>query len=159
MLAVSRRRPLVLSAGALGAIVLAAVVWFLVSPLFVRTSLVEAPSAPAGAPIARGAFNEVDLVHKGRGEAVLSRDADGRLVVALESFSVTNGPDLHVFLSRHASPASDAEVRDGVLLGKLKASDGAFTYRTEAPLDPAEFRSVVIHCVAFRTIFSVAMLR
>ena len=53
---------------------------------------------------------------------------------------------------------ADAEVKDGVLLGRLKASDGAFTYRTEAPLDPAEFRSVVIHCVAFRTIFSVATL-
>jgi hypothetical protein len=159
MLANARRRSAVLSAGALGAIVLAAVVWFLVSPLFIRTSLVEAPSGAAGAPVARGAFNEIDVVHKGRGDAVLSRAADGRLVVALEGFSVTNGPDLHVFLSRHASPASDAEVKDGVLLGKLKASEGAFAYRTDAPLDPAEFKSVVIHCVAFRTIFSVATLR
>jgi hypothetical protein len=155
----ARRRPAVLSIGALGLIVLAAVAWFLVSPLFIRTSLIEAPSRPASAPIARGAFNEIDLVHKGRGEAVLSRAADGRLVVALEDFSVTNGPDLHVFLSRHASPASDAEVKDGVLLGKLKASEGAFAYETEAPLDPAEFKSVVIHCVTFRTIFSVARLR
>jgi hypothetical protein len=158
MLAIARRRPAVLSAGALGVIVLAAVAWFLVSPLFIRTSLIEAPS-PAGVPVARGAFNEIDLVHKGRGDAVLSRAADGRLVVALERFSVTNGPDLHVFLSRHATPASDAEVKDGVLLGKLKASDGAFAYETDAPLDPTEFKSVVIHCVAFRTIFSVATLR
>jgi hypothetical protein len=159
MRAIARRRPAVLSAGALALIVLAAVAWFLVSPLFIRTSLVEAPTAPAGAPVARGAFTEIDFVHKGRGDAVLSRAGDGRLVVALENFSVTNGPDLHVFLSRHASPASDAEVKDGVLLGKLKASDGQFSYQSETPLDPAEFKSVVIHCVAFRTIFSVATLR
>jgi hypothetical protein len=159
MLAIARRRPAVLSAGALGVLVLAVIAWFLISPLFIRTSLIEVPAASSGVPVARGSFNEIDVVHKGRGDAVLSRAADGRLVVSLERFSVTNGPDLHVFLSRHASPTGDAEVKDGVLLGKLKASDGAFAYETDVPLDPAEFKSVVIHCVAFRTTFSVATLR
>jgi hypothetical protein len=159
MIALARRRPLLASAGALGALLFAAVAWFLVSPLFVRTSLVEAPTGAVAGPIARGAFNEIDAIHKGRGTAVLTRTPDGRLVVRLEEFSVTNGPDLHVFLSRHAAPSGDAEVKDGVLLGKLKASEGAFGYETDTPLDPAQFKSVVIHCVAFRTIFSVAALR
>lgn len=159
MLAMARRRPRLALAGAVGVLVLVAVVGFLVAPLFIRTTLVEAPAARTIAPIARGAFNEIDAVHKGRGEAVLARGADGRLVVQLESFSVTNGPDLYVYLSRHASPASDAEVKDGIQLGKLKASDGTFSYETDAPLDPAQFKSVVIHCVAFRTIFSIATLR
>lgn len=159
MIAIARRRPLLASAGALGLLVFAAVAWFLISPLFIRTSLVEAPGGAAGAPVARGTFNEIDAIHKGRGQAIVSRAPDGRLVVRLEDFSVTNGPDLHVFLSRHAAPNGDAQVKDGVLLGKLKAAEGAFAYETEAPLDPAEFKSVVIHCVAFRTIFSVAALQ
>jgi hypothetical protein len=159
MVASTRRRRVVVSAVAVAVLALAAIAWFLVSPLFIRTSLVEAPAAGVGTPVARGAFNEIDVVHKGRGDAVLARAPDGRLVVQLQDFSVTNGPDLHVFLSRHASPTSDAEVKDGVLLGKLKASDGAFSYETQEALDPAQFKSVVIHCVAFRTIFSVATLR
>ena len=159
MLAMARRRPLFTSVGAIGAVVLAAVAWFLISPLFIRTVLVEAPSARIAAPIARGAFNEIDAIHKGRGDAILSRAADGRLVVQLSDFSVTNGPDLYVFLSRHPSPASDADVKDGALLGKLKASDGVFSYETDAPMDAAQFKSVVIHCVRFRTLFSYATLR
>jgi hypothetical protein len=159
VLAIARRRPWLASAGGLGLVLFVAAAWFLVSPLFIRSTLVEAPAGAAAAPVARGTFNEIDAVHKGRGQAVLSRAPDGRLVVRLEEFSVTNGPDLHVFLSRHAAPTGDAQVKDGVLLGKLKAPEGAFGYETETPLDPAEFKSVVIHCVAFRTIFSVAALR
>jgi hypothetical protein len=137
----------------------AAVAWYLVSPLFIRTTLVE-PASPVSpsAPLKRGSFNEIDAIHRGQGEALVYRLPDGRLRVQLEAFSVTNGPDLHVYLSRHADPSGDAQVKDGLLLGALKASDGEFGYETEAPADPAEFNAVAIHCVRFRTLFSYAKL-
>jgi hypothetical protein len=158
MTASTRRSP----AARLGALVavaaIAAVAWYLVSPLFIRTSLVEPPPPAAAAPIKRGHFNEIDAIHKGQGRALVYRLPDGRLRVQLEAFSVTNGPDLHVFLSRHADPSGDAQAKDGLLLGALKASEGAFGYETETPADPAEFGAVVIHCVRFRTLFSYATL-
>ena len=149
-----RRSPLLW----VGVAVVLAVGWYLISPLFIRTSLVEAPASVAGAALKRGTFNEIDAIHKGRGTATLTGIAGGRLRVELADFSVTNGPDLHVFLSRHAAPDGDAQAKDGVLLGTLKASEGAFAYETDAAVDPVDVKSVVIHCVRFRTIFSYATL-
>ena len=136
---------------------LLAVAWFLVSPLFIRSSLVEAPRAPVS-PVGKGSFNEIDAIHKGRGTATVSRLPDGRLHVQLDDFSVTNGPDLWVYVSKRAAPSGHAEVVDGIALGKLKAPEGAFGYESEAAVDPAEVKSVVIYCYTFRTIFSVATL-
>jgi hypothetical protein len=143
--------------GPLVVVALLPVAWFLVSPLFVRSTLVET-LVPASAVVGVGSFNEIDLVHKGRGTATVSRLPDGRLQVLLSDFSVTNGPDLYVYLSKHASPSGHAQVTDGVQLGKLKATEGAFGYETETPVDPEKINSVVIYCYAFRTIFSIATL-
>ena len=143
--------------GLLVGVALLAAAWFLVSPLFIRSTLVET-AKPAAAVAAKGSFNEIDVVHKGRGTATVSRLPDGRLHVQLDDFSVTNGPDLYVYLSRHAQPSGHDQVIDGVQLGKLKAPEGAFGYETESAVDPAEIKSVVIYCYAFRTVFSVAAL-
>ena len=159
MIAPNRRSPLARLGALVVLVAFAALAWYLVSPLFVRTTLVEpAAPAPPSAPLKRGSFNEIDALHRGQGEALVYRLPDGRLRVQLEAFSVTNGPDLHVYLSRHADPSGDAQVKDGLLLGALKASDGVFGYETEAPADPAEFDAVAIHCVRFRTLFSYARL-
>jgi hypothetical protein len=144
--------------GLLVGVAVLAVAWFLVSPLFIRSSLVEAPRA-AVAPLGKGSFNEIDVVHKGRGTATVSRLPDGRLQVQLDDFSVTNGPDLWVYVSQHAAPSGHAQVvDDGLALGKLKAPEGAFGYETESAVDPAQVKSIVIYCYTFRTIFSVATL-
>jgi hypothetical protein len=154
MIALSRRSPILWIAVAAGL----AVAWYLISPYFIRSTLVEPPVPVAGAPLKSGQFNEIDVVHKGTGTASLFRLPDGRLRVQLSDFSVTNGPDLHVFLSRHADPSGDAQAKDGLLLGALKAPEGAFAYETEAPVDPGDVKAVVIHCVRFRTLFSYATL-
>jgi hypothetical protein len=159
VIALVRRSPSARLGVALVAAVGLTVAWYLVSPLFIRTTLVEPPAPAAGAPLKSGQFNEIDAIHKGRGAASLHRLPDGRLRVQLADFSVTNGPDLYVFLSRHADPSGDAQAKDGVLLGALKAPEGAFGYETDAPVDPSEVGSVVIHCVRFRTLFSYATLR
>jgi hypothetical protein len=150
-------RPRIVGA-AIVAVGLLAVAWFLVSPLFIRSTLVET-AKPQATAVGRGSFNEIDVVHKGRGTATVSRLPDGRLHVQLDDFSVTNGPDLWVYVSRHSVPSGHAQVVDeGLALGKLKAPEGAFGYETEATVDPAQVKSVVIYCYTFRTIFSVATL-
>lgn len=123
------------------------------------------PPAPGGAevmPRARilgaGRFADRDRIHRGGGQAILGRMADGAHYLRLESFSVTNGPDLHVFLSRSAHPTTHDEVYDGIYVGKLKATDGAFNYELPSGADVASVQSAVVYCVPFRVIFTSAPL-
>ena len=175
-LAAARRRPtrsaLML---AILLVVLLPSAWYLGSPVFIRTSLIEpAPTVlpavaativpPTAAPTTgapptlratrSGEFAGADEFHFGRGTASLSETSPGRWAVRFEEFSVRNGPDLHVYLS----PDADG-YGDGVLeLGALKATDGAFNYDVPAGARVTEFRSVVIWCKQFGVLFAVAPL-
>jgi len=80
------------------------------------------------------------------------------VVLRFEGFRVTNGPDLHVLLSRRERPSTHDEVYDGVYVGKLKASEGAFNYELPRDADLAGIRSVVVYCVPFQVIFTSARL-
>ena len=110
--------------------------------------------------LAQGEFNEIDVVHKGEGQAIIATIADGKSILRLENFSVTNGPDLFVYLSVNSDPSSGSEVTTGGYnLGRLKAPEGAFNYEIPADVDPSAYKSVVIYCKAFSVLFSVATLQ
>jgi hypothetical protein len=154
--------------------------WYLGSPLFIRTSLVEpvpsiavsstAPSVPVpGAPLATtppaspsptpaaprtGSFTGADDFHFGRGTATLIETAPGTWIVRFEDFSVRNGPDLYVYLS----PDPDGYAKKAVELGRLKATDGDFNTRVPAGTDVTSLHSVVIWCKQFAVQFAVAPL-
>lgn len=164
----------------------AAAAWYLGSPLFIRTTVVEArpagltlpgatssgisPSAPLDSTarsgpgadampiVGMGTFADRDQLHRGSGQAVLVRMGDGGHLLRLEDFAVTNGPDLHVLLSRAERPVTHEEVYNGVYVGKLKASQGAFHYELPPDTDLSGVRSVVVYCVPFRVIFTSAPL-
>lgn len=151
--------------------------WYLGSPLFIRTALVEAapPAAPAVAqpspidprgtlaPTTRppalasprsGTFTGADDFHFAGGTAQLIETAPGTWIVRFEDFSVRNGPDLYVYLS----PAAEGYADGVVELGPLKATDGAFNTPVPAGTDVRELRSVVIWCKQFSVQFAVAPL-
>ena len=54
----------------------------------------------SGGPItlAQGTFTDTDAFHRGSGTATVYELDDGSHILRFDSFSVTNGPDLHVFL-------------------------------------------------------------
>ena len=142
----------------------AAVAWWLGSPLFITTRLVE-PELPGGAApaqltmVSQGNFMDADDFHKGSGVASIVRTPDGKAIVRFENFKVTNGPQLEVFLAPHPQPGNHDQVyADSLGLGSLKASEGAFSYELPAGDDGARYQSVVVYCVPFRVIFSVASL-
>ena len=158
--------------------------WYLGSPLFIRTALVEpapisqaaptaeprAPNAPSIAPASSplpttappaaapkprsGMFTGMDEFHFGRGTATLIETAPGTWVVRFESFSVRNGPNLHVYLS----PDPTGFVKKAVDLGALKATDGDFNTKVPAGTDVVSLKSVVIWCKQFAVQFAVAPL-
>jgi hypothetical protein len=115
----------------------------------------SAGNQPAGGPqlLAQGEFRDGAPGHRGSGKANLGRDAAGDLVLVLENFSVTNGPDLRVILSPDPEGGGD-----GLDLGKLKATDGTFSYAIPDGTDLTPYRSVTIFCVAFPTVFAYATL-
>jgi hypothetical protein len=184
-LAALRRRPRLAGTLVVAALVVGLpVTWYLASPLLIRTELVEPPiavvsatPAPASQPdpssaldpaspapstssseppaAARsGAFEGADDFHFGRGTATLLETAPGEWALRFEDFSVRNGPDLFVYLS----PDEDGYADGALEVAVLKATDGSFNVPLPAGADPDEYRSVLIWCKQFSTLFAVATL-
>ncbi len=107
-----------------------------------------------------GMFKDADSFHKGSGEATIFRGPDGSLLLRLEDFNVTNGPDLHVLLSPHPDPERQGDVKQAgyVDLGKLKGNIGNQNYPIPDDVDVSIQGSVVIYCKPFHVVFSVATL-
>ena len=181
--AAARRHPM--RTGALVAVLLVVglpTAWYLGSPLFIRTAIVEPePSAapvatPPGTPVVtgvpateapsepqpsegggmelRGEFVGADEFHFGSGTARLIETAPGEYVVRFESFSVRNGPDLYVYLS----PRPDGYTPDAIELGTLRATDGDFNTPVPPGTDVSDVRSVLIWCKQFAVLFAHAEL-
>jgi hypothetical protein len=157
-------------------LVLAAVGWYLGSPLFIRTTANEAfptvaPSAgpaaagasvPASATdlprtVASGMLGHVDALHNGTGTVLLLRAADAAAVLRFEAVAITNAPDVHVYLSRDTGGKwSESTSR---YLGPLKATNGSFNYPVPADADLSAYRSVVVWCRQFSVLVTWADLR
>ena len=105
------------------------------------------------AVLAQGNFRDGEPGHNGKGAARIIRDASGNLILRLENFSVTNGPDLHVFLT-----TTNGYDGDRIDLGKLKATDGNQNYAIPAGTDVTKYKSAIVWCVSFRVLFSIATL-
>lgn len=125
------------------------------SPTPVRPTAV--PSQPV--VLKSGRFHPVGA--KVAGTATIYRLADGRRILRLENFSVTNGPDLYVYLSAALDANDDKTILDNpyVNLGKLKGNKGNQNYELPANVDLGRFHSVSIWCKQFSHNFAMAPLR
>ena len=113
-----------------------------------------APPASQAGILLQGEWQDGEPGHNGAGIAQVIRTEDGDLVLRVEEFSVTNGPDLVVVLS-----PDDGGYADGSLtLGELKATDGNFNYDIPAGTDLSQYKSVVVWCRSFPTTFAFAPL-
>ena len=118
------------------------------------------PEAPAEwQAVAQGNFVDADDFHKGSGTATIYQQGD-EIALRFEDFNVTNGPDLHVILTKHPAPASRSDVgEDYIDLGSLKGNMGNQNYTIPAGTDLSQYQSVVIYCVPFHVIFATATLK
>jgi hypothetical protein len=107
--------------------------------------------------VASGTFVGADDFHEGAGTAVIFQQGDQR-VLRFEAFRVTNGPDLHVILSKNGDPVSSGIGDDYLDLGQLKGNMGNQNYELPSDSDLSEYQSVVIYCVPFHVLFSAASL-
>ena len=107
-----------------------------------------------------GQFQDIDGFHKGTGTATIYQGADGSLLLRLEDFKVTNGPELHVVLSPYEGPqgaGGPLKAPGWVDLGKLKGNIGNQNYPIPDSVDLGMQNSVTIWCKPFNVIFSVAV--
>lgn len=111
--------------------------------------------------IASGMFRDADSFHKGSGVASIYRLPGGEGVLRFEDLNVTNGPDLRVLLSTHPDPQNKAELNEAgyIHIEKLKGNRGNQNYELPADADLESFGSVIIYCMPFHVIFSVAPLQ
>ncbi len=162
----------VVLAAALG---IAAVAWYLGSPLFIRTTTDEAfPTAAATAivvstggaaatqaavasplTIATGSLGYVDALHNGTGTVLLVRTG-AAVTLRFENVAMTNAPDIHVYLSRETG-GKWAEATS-LYLGALKATNGSFNYTLPPDADVSLYKSAVIWCRQFSVLITWADL-
>ena len=122
-------------------------------------------AANAGPPpqpvaVATGNFRDADSFHRGNGTATIYQTPDGGHILRFEDFTVTNGPDLRVLLAQPNDPQSRDELQAGgyTHLAKLKGNIGNQNYEIPADIDLSEQNSIIIYCMPFHVIFSVAPL-
>jgi len=149
----------------------AALAWYLGSPLFIRTTVYEAlpsaapaesrvssaaPTAVAPVTVASGELGRVDALHNGTGTVLLVRTGDS-IVVRFDDVAITNAPDVHVYLSRETGGKWTEAT--SVYLGPLKATNGSFNYVVPAEANSSQSRSVVVWCRQFSVLVTWADLR
>jgi hypothetical protein len=159
--------------------------WYLGSPLFITTRLVETPPPVAVAPSASvSASGAAPSVAPSGTPAIAASPSPSP---ALERSGTFHGADDFHFghgtarlistgdaawtvrfedfsvrngpdLYVYLSPDADGYADGALELGRLKATDGAFNYALPAGTDPTTVRSVVIWCKQFAVQFAHATL-
>jgi hypothetical protein len=158
-----------------GGVIGVGIAWYLGSPLFITNRVSEALPTPAVAvespllsaqvatippvvspsveAISEGTFTGFDKLHRASGTAHLIR-ADGKTYIRFEEdFTVTNGPDLFVYLGNENKYDSSAN------LGRLKGNEGSQNYEIPSSINLDTYSEVWVWCRAFSVPFGKAVLR
>jgi hypothetical protein len=185
--AAARRHPV--RSALIGAIVLVVAVpaaWYLGSPLFIRTAVVE--SAPSANPVAESAVPaSPTLTPEASDVATAAPSPGGGSGAAPELRGAFRGADDFHFGSGTArlietapgeftvrfegfsvrngpdlyvylSPSPDGYAGGAIELGRLKATDGDFNTTVPSGIDVSGVQSVIIWCKQFAVLFAVAEL-
>ena len=80
-------------------------------------------------------------------------EKEGKYTLAFENFSTAAGPDLHVYLSKEASPS------DFIDMGKLQSTNGNQLYPISGMPDFKIYKFALIHCQQYNHLFGTAELK
>lgn len=100
--------------------------------------------------IGMGRFIDSNAGHNLSGKVLLLKDAQNKVTLRFEDFSVINGPDVNVYLSKTPS------YKDVIDLGDLKANSGNVNYELNSSINTTEYKYVLIWCVKFAVLFGYA---
>jgi hypothetical protein len=77
---------------------------------------------------------------------------NNQLVLVLENMMISNGPDLHVYLSKEADPLNFID------LGKLKSTNGNQVYEIPISTNLSIYKFALVHCQLYNHLFGKAEL-
>jgi hypothetical protein len=120
--------------------------------LFVNQSVNET-GPTAATELAKGQFES--YAHETVGTASLL-NANGKTVLRLSGFTTSNGPDVHVLLTKTDDPKQIAGSLD---LGSIKGNKGDQNYELPAGTKPGDYKAVNIWCKRFDVAFGGAVLK
>jgi hypothetical protein len=76
-----------------------------------------------------------------------------KYILALENFTSSNGPDLHVYISKEVQPVNYID------LGKLQSVSGNQQYSLSGNINFSEYKYALIHCQRYNHLFGSAELK
>jgi hypothetical protein len=74
-------------------------------------------------------------------------------ILALENFNSSNGPDLHVYISKEEQPVNYID------LGRLQSVTGNQQYSLTSTINFSEYKYALIHCQRYNHLFGSAQLK
>ena len=74
-------------------------------------------------------------------------------MLQLENVSISNGPDLHVYISKEVIPVNYID------LGRLQSISGNQVYQIPGDPDFTKYKYALIHCQRYNHLFGSAELR
>lgn len=74
-------------------------------------------------------------------------------ILVLENFNSSNGPDLHVYISKEVQPVNYID------LGRLQSVSGSQQYILTGSIDLTSFKYALIHCQRYNHLFGSAELK
>lgn len=77
---------------------------------------------------------------------------NGKLILALQNMNISNGPQLHVYLSREVQPVNFID------LGPLQSTQGNQLYAIPGSPDFSKYRYALVHCKKYNHLFGSAQL-
>ena len=108
---------------------------------------------PESIPTIRGPFVIAgEPNYKASGFVEIFEDGDNA-TLRYEDFKTVNGPDLFVYLAR------DKDAKDFISLGRLKDTNGDFTYDIPNGTDLSKYKYVLVWCRGFDTLFNSAQIK
>ena len=87
------------------------------------------------------------------GTAKIYLKDSNQYILALENFNSSNGPDLHVYISKEVQPVNYID------LGRLQSVGGNQQYPLTNNLNFSEYRYALIHCQQYNHLFGSAELK
>jgi hypothetical protein len=94
-----------------------------------------------------------DGFHNAEGLAKVIPLGQGSIVIRLENFKSTNGPNVHLYMS------TDKAASNFIDLGRLKANNGNQNYNIPNGTDLVKYNMVLIWCKNFSVLFGSAELK
>jgi hypothetical protein len=108
---------------------------------------------PQSPPVKQGVFTGYE--HNLSGLAAFYDDAVAGKSIYLEGFTMTQGPDVRVYISR----ASNYSKANTIEIGRLKDSYTRQNIGIAVPGYTAEYKFILVYCLEFHALFGYAELK